>query len=126
LLYAVLDRAHAANPIELLIHGAAQGADTLAKEWAKKRGVQDAPFPPDWSNLNVDPCVIRYDRDGVPYNAAAGGIRNQRMLDEGKPHLVIAFPGGTGTADMARRAKGAKVGLVRVKANSESIWTNGR
>lgn len=27
------------------------------------------------------------------------------MLDEGKPDLVIAFPGGRGTADMVNRAK---------------------
>jgi hypothetical protein len=30
----------------------------------------------------------------------AGPIRNQRMLEEGKPDLVVAFPGGTGTAGM--------------------------
>lgn len=40
---------------------------------------------------------------------AAGPIRNQRMLDEGKPDLVVAFPGGRGTADMVRRAKAAGV-----------------
>jgi hypothetical protein len=27
----------------------------------------------------------------------AGPLRNQRMLDEGKPDLVVAFPGGGGT-----------------------------
>jgi len=27
------------------------------------------------------------------------------MLDEGKPDLVLAFPGGSGTADMVKRAK---------------------
>jgi len=30
----------------------------------------------------------------------AGPLRNQRMLDEGKPDLVVAFPGGGGTKDM--------------------------
>jgi hypothetical protein len=29
------------------------------------------------------------------------------MLDEGKPNLVVAFPGGTGTADMVQRAREA-------------------
>jgi len=27
------------------------------------------------------------------------------MLDEGRPTLVVAFPGGRGTADMVRRAR---------------------
>jgi len=31
------------------------------------------------------------------------------MIDDGKPDGVVAFPGGTGTADMIRRAK--KAGL---------------
>jgi predicted Rossmann-fold nucleotide-binding protein len=31
------------------------------------------------------------------------------MLSEGKPDLVIAFPGGRGTADMIRQAKEAGV-----------------
>ena len=40
---------------------------------------------------------------------AAGHIRNQQMLDEGRPHLVVAFPGGRGTADMVRRARAAGI-----------------
>ena len=32
-------------------------------------------------------------------------MRNQKMLDEGKPDLVVAFAGGRGTADMVRIAK---------------------
>ena len=36
------------------------------------------------------------------------------MLDEGKPDLVIAFPGGKGTADMARRAREAGIEVIEV------------
>jgi predicted polyphosphate/ATP-dependent NAD kinase len=43
---------------------------------------------------------------------AAGIIRNQRMLDEGKPDLVIAFQGGDGTADMVRRANKSKIPTI--------------
>lgn len=43
----------------------------------------------------------------------AGPLRNQQMLDEGKPDLVLAFhtdPSlGRGTADMVRRARNAGV-----------------
>ena len=38
----------------------------------------------------------------------------QIMLDEGKPDLVVAFPGGRGTADMIRKAEGAGVPVVTV------------
>lgn len=75
--------------IETIIHGNAPGADRLAKSWALDRGVACKPYPADW------------ERNGK----AAGPIRNQQMIDEGKPDLCIAFPGGVGTADMVRRAR---------------------
>lgn len=36
------------------------------------------------------------------------------MLSEGKPSLVVAFPGGEGTADMVRKARAAGVEVVEV------------
>ncbi len=36
-------------------------------------------------------------------------IRNQQMLDEAKPDMVLAFPGGRGTDDMVSRAEKAGV-----------------
>lgn len=97
-LNAVLDAAHYANPIVCLIHGAARGADTLAADWALAHGVLCNAYPADW------------ERD----RKAAGPIRNRRMLDLGKPHLVLAFPGGSGTADMIKQATKAGVPVVRV------------
>jgi hypothetical protein len=44
----------------------------------------------------------------------AGPIRNQRMLDEGRPELVIAFPGGRGTSDMTARARAAPLETISV------------
>ena len=43
----------------------------------------------------------------------AGPLRNQRMLDDGKPDMVVAFPGGGGTKDMVRRAAKAGVAIMR-------------
>ena len=40
---------------------------------------------------------------------AAGPKRNQQMLDEAKPDMVVAFPGGKGTAHMRQIAKAAGV-----------------
>ena len=88
-----LDELHAETPISVVIHGAARGADTMAESWARSRGVAYERYPADW------------DRDG----RAAGPIRNRRMLVEGKPDLVVAFPGGRGTANMVEQA--AKAGV---------------
>lgn len=39
----------------------------------------------------------------------AGPARNQHMIDEYKPQAGVAFPGGTGTADMVRRLRAAGI-----------------
>jgi hypothetical protein len=88
------------GPVSALIHGCARGADTLAARWAVSRGVEEHRFPANWS------------RDGK----AAGPIRNAQMLREGKPDLVVAFPGGRGTADMVAKAKAAGVHVIEVPA----------
>jgi hypothetical protein len=110
--YTVLDHYHVQRPFSIVIHGAAKGADNLAAEWATTRFVQAIPFPAAWDDLTTQPCVTRYRRDGKPYNVLAGGIRNTRMLVEGKPELVIAFPGGSGTADMIRKSRMARVPVL--------------
>lgn len=88
-LYAVLDAAHAACPITQVIHGAARGADSMARDWASLREVPHAPFPADWN----------------AYGRSAGPIRNKQMLMVGRPDLVIAFPGGLGTQNMIEQAR---------------------
>lgn len=98
-LFSILDTAHMANPIVDLVVGDARGADSLARAWATERKVRMDVYLADWDY----------------YGNNAGPIRNQEMLDQGKPHLVIAFPGGKGTADMMRRAKKASVPVVRVR-----------
>lgn len=83
---------------QLIISGGARGADTLAFYWATAKGIPAQEYPADWDRLG----------------SFAGHVRNQKMLDEGKPHLVIAFPGGRGTADMTRRARKAGIPVVVV------------
>ena len=90
-LSRVLDFVHKERGIGVLIHGAARGADTLAAEWARVAGVQTEAFPADWAT----------------HGKKAGPIRNQQMLDEARPDAVVAFPGGSGTADMIARSKAA-------------------
>lgn len=92
-LFGVLDLIHRKRPIDVIIHGNARGADSLAGAWAGSRGVGCMVFPADWQT----------------HGKAAGAIRNQEMLDRGEPDSVIAFPGGRGTADMVRRARKAGI-----------------
>jgi hypothetical protein len=97
-LYAALDEIHGRRPVTRLIHGAARGADSLAAAWAKSRGVPTHAFPADWK------------RDG----RAAGFLRNARMVRDGRPDLVVAFPGGKGTAHMVRLARDAGLPVLDV------------
>jgi hypothetical protein len=92
-----LDAMHKATPIGLLIHGAAPGADTLAETWAGSRGVPTRRF------------IAYWHADGK----AAGPMRNRRMLLEGKPNLIVAFPGKKGTSDMMQQAREAGVRVVQ-------------
>ena len=50
------------------------------------------------------------------HGKAAGPIRNQFMLEQEKPDLVIAFDGGRGTADMMRRSRRAGVDTIHIEA----------
>lgn len=94
----------------LVIEGGARGADRLAGEWA------------DWTHT---PHLI-YRADWGAEGKAAGILRNQRMLDHGRPDMVLAFPGGRGTADMIRRARAAGVPIQHeVRASHKDSNTPG-
>jgi YspA, cpYpsA-related SLOG family len=97
-LAATLDALDAETPFDRLATGAAPGADTLADSWARSRGVR----------------VERYYALWRTHGRAAGPIRNQKMLDDEHPDLVIAFPGGVGTADMVTRSKAAGVPVKEI------------
>jgi hypothetical protein len=92
-LWKTMDDLHAKTPIAEVIVGGAVGADTLAEHWAKDRRIPYRIFMADWAT----------------HGRAAGPIRNKAMLDEGKPDLVVAFPGGRGTANMLSQARAASV-----------------
>jgi len=98
----VLDAMHRALGIDVLIEGDARGADRIAGYWARKNRVTNLKFRADWNT----------------HGKAAGAIRNQKMLDEGKPTHVLAFPGGRGTADMVRRATAAGVQVITATSPS--------
>ena len=82
-----------------IISGAARGADTHASDWAVTNWCELEEYPADWKT----------------YGKKAGYLRNQQMLDEGKPNLVVAFPGGKGTKMMVDIAKKAGVEVLEIQ-----------
>ncbi len=99
-LFDTLDYLDQLNITEV-IHGAAQGADALAAAWAVKQGarVLHTPCPADWRH----------------YGKPAGMIRNRGMLAL-EPDMVVAFPGGKGTANMVAVSREAGVLVLEVPA----------
>ena len=83
----------------IFISGRARGADRLGERFAKANNCELLVFPADWDK----------------FGKGAGHIRNQQMIDEGKPDLVVAFPGGRGTQDMIRRAKKHGIEVIEVE-----------
>ncbi|MEE7478466.1 SLOG family protein [Methylobacterium hispanicum] len=90
-----LDRAQQVR-ITHLIQGGASGADQGAARWAEASEILVRTFAADWKQ----------------YGRAAGPLRNAQMLAEGAPDVVVAFPGGAGTADMVRKARAAGLPVV--------------
>ena len=83
---------------DVIIHGAAAGADAMAGRYARENDIECRDFPAEWQR----------------YGRSAGYRRNQQMLDEGKPDLVVAFPGGRGTENMVKisRQQGFEVNII--------------
>lgn len=89
--------------ISCIIEGECRGADRMARDWALRAGVRVLRFPAGWER----------------YGKAAGVIRNQQMLEQGKPDLVVAFHNdiehSRGTRDMVYRARIAGVKVMIIK-----------
>lgn len=85
---------------DVIIHGAARGADSIAGEIAEKLGIEVEAYPAEWDE----------------YGKAAGVIRNQQMLEVGMPDRVIFWhknlEKSKGTRDMVRIAKEAGVTVI--------------
>lgn len=81
----------------MIIEGGATGADALASLWAYKRGMPHVRVNAQWNY----------------YGKKAGHLRNGWMLLLA-PDICIAFPGGTGTANMRKQAEEAGVTVINV------------
>lgn len=82
--------------IDVIIHGAGDGADYLAGMYAEYNGI---------------PC-LEYPAFGEKHGKDAVQIRNSIMLSESKPDLVVVFGGGEETADIVSKARAAGVQVM--------------
>ena len=98
-VHRALNEINGSVGVTAVIHGGCSGADRRAGEWAREWGVVEVAVLPDWKARG----------------RAAGPIRNALMLRDGKPDMVLAFPGGRGTADMVAKARKAGVPVVEGK-----------
>ena len=90
------------TPISVIIEGGATGEDRFARIWAETRNIKVETYEADWQDFQAVVVVPRKNKLGEWYNAAAGNLRNMKMLKESKPDMAVEFPGGRGTADMHR------------------------
>ncbi len=81
-----------------VIQGGAPGADYFAKCWADEQKIPVETYRADWG----------------AHGKAAGPIRNRQMLREGRPDMVVAFPGGRGTTNMIKQATEAGVRVITI------------
>jgi len=90
------------RPVHLLLHGGARGADAAIGRAAHQLGWSALVMPAQWQL----------------HGRAAGPIRNRELLEQAiaraEAHsspgyqasvLVVAFPGGTGTASLVQQAR---------------------
>ena len=104
----VLDEVAEALKVDALcpltvVQGGAAGADRRAREWAEHWRHDVETFAADWG----------------AHGRAAGPKRNAAMVDAGAD-LVVAFPGGRGTASCVALAQAAKL-----KVRDERGWKPG-
>lgn len=97
-IHRELDRLHMHYHFDIVIEGDARGVDRIAGEWARSAGVPLVEFPANWKEEGRHAALIR----------------NERMLRDGKPDLVIAFPGGSGTSHTCWQAEKLGIPVVKV------------
>lgn len=100
---------HWFSNIKGLCHGGAKGADSMTHRYMQE-------------NFQVSGCdglwTIEYQvfpANWEQHGKSAGILRNIEMFDTFKPDLVIAFPGGRGTAHMISYAKTKNCSVLEVK-----------
>jgi len=81
LIHRALILIHAQSPLSVLIHGGHAILGAAVEDWARNMRLHVLRYPANWRELGK----------------RAEGIRNDFMLADSRPDLVLAFPGGNDT-----------------------------
>lgn len=100
--------------------GDAKGLDKFSEEYAKIMGYRVDKKPADWENLSVYPCVVKTRMNGSKYNALAGYIRNELMINQDDVNAVLLFQKNKsrGTEDALDLAKKFKKNFLRLNLDT--------
>lgn len=83
----------------IFCQGGATGLDREVKDWCSRFGFPCVNWPAKWRSSR---------------NYSAGPVRNEQMLRWFAPHILLSFPGNSGTADMTARASSRGVEIRRI------------
>lgn len=98
-----LDRLHDQTPISVIIHGGIPGLGVPVENWARRHNVRLVRYP---SNFSLGK---RGDFE-----------RDDFMLEDSRPAMVLAFSGGTRTTRLLARAAEAGVRLALAACHAPS------
>lgn len=84
----VLDAYHCLRPVQVLIHGGNQFIGSDVEDWAREMGVNVVRYPSNWQH----------------HGKQAERHRNQFMLADSRPDVIIALPGGDDTLELVNQA----------------------
>ena len=98
-----LDKLHRRMLIHVVIHGCCGDQAGAIEHWARSNGIAVVRYPPNWE---------RFGHQGEI-------LRNSFMLEDSRPDLVVAFPGGHSTADLLLRARRAGIAVLEIPSSQE-------
>ncbi len=82
---------------DVVVHGGAPGADTMAGAWARAFSRHELPIRALWDHLG-----------------RSAGVRRNAVIAALPLRLLIAFPGGRGTADMVAKARAKGIEVLEI------------
>lgn len=100
------------GPTFVIVYGGATGIDCSFAEACGEGGIDQEAYPARWGELDHLQAVIRQRPNGTSYNANAGPIRNQEMVDAGAELCLTfhrAISSSKWTKDCVRRALSAGI-----------------
>lgn len=96
----------------VLLHGNCRGVDQEAARLAESWGFPVVPFEAPWSWFSQAGPAPQYEQNQRLGRGVAGPLRNWMMLRAAD--LLLAFPGGRGTANCVKQARELGVEVVEV------------